>query len=133
MMIVGMAFEQEKDTLLANKDYQDLEKKLLTMGGRELVYMPSPSRLIRYIIDYGRLWVDIPVRRVKGKPSQCHDNVELLRKKRQHKYAACHGYALSPDGLWRQHSWLHEGDTIIETTVPRTAYYGVVLNAPNGS
>src|SRR5258708_7764341 len=38
------------------------------------------------------------------------------------------GYALSKDGLWRQHSWLvtPEGG-LVETTVRRAAYFGAVL------
>ena len=41
------------------------------------------------------------------------------------------GYALSDDGLWRQHSWLIAKPgrrwTVIETTCRRLLYYGVVL------
>jgi hypothetical protein len=38
------------------------------------------------------------------------------------------GYGLSEDGLWRQHSWLWNGKKVLETTVPRTIYFGVMLN-----
>ena len=42
------------------------------------------------------------------------------------------GYALSEDGLWRQHSWVVQPMTrtvkVWETTVERVAYFGVVLN-----
>ena len=128
-MIVGLAFDHMKTEVLANGDYQDLEAKLLTMGGRELVYMPSPSEFIRYLTYHGRLFAGMPVKHARGKPSQCHDNVEALYKKRPKKYKMCHGYGLSPDGLWRQHSWLLEGETIVETTVERVAYYGVVIES----
>jgi hypothetical protein len=38
-------------------------------------------------------------------------------------------YALSQDGLWRQHSWNYNSDEdlVIETTQERIAYYGTVL------
>jgi hypothetical protein len=37
------------------------------------------------------------------------------------------GYALSDDGLWRQHSWgiLREG--VLETTKVRVKYFGILL------
>jgi len=37
------------------------------------------------------------------------------------------GWALSNDGIWRQHTWLLKGKAIVETTSPREKYYGFVL------
>jgi hypothetical protein len=37
------------------------------------------------------------------------------------------GWALSDDGLWRQHSWILRGKTVIETTETRVRYFGVTL------
>jgi hypothetical protein len=40
------------------------------------------------------------------------------------------GFALSPDGLWRQHSWALSsapGGRVVETTVTRVAYAGLPL------
>jgi len=34
---------------------------------------------------------------------------------------------LSPDGLWRQHSWATEGKKILETTKARSQYFGYLL------
>jgi len=59
--------------------------------------------------------------------SQCHDNCEILLacKKINHIYT---GYALSPDGLWRYHSWgIDKNNTIIETTEPRLLYFGSII------
>lgn len=40
------------------------------------------------------------------------------------------GYALSPDGLWRQHSWAYGDNLMIyETTVERVMYFGVELSS----
>lgn len=40
------------------------------------------------------------------------------------------GYALSDDGLWRQHSWGLEADgVVVETTFERRSYVGIVLPA----
>ena len=43
-------------------------------------------------------------------------------------YRLVTGYALSDDGLWRQHSWVMDDQVIYETTVKRTQYYGFVLD-----
>ena len=42
------------------------------------------------------------------------------------------GYALSADGIWRQHSWLVAFDNedypyIVETTEERISYYGFAM------
>lgn len=37
------------------------------------------------------------------------------------------GYALSADGLWRQHSWGILRDGILETTERRIKYFGLIL------
>jgi hypothetical protein len=37
------------------------------------------------------------------------------------------GYSLSDDGLWRQHSWGLRREGILETTVSRVKYFGVLL------
>jgi hypothetical protein len=36
------------------------------------------------------------------------------------------GYALSDDGLWRQHSWDVLRDGILETTKARQKYFGIL-------
>lgn len=60
-----------------------------------------------------------------GRQSACHHNVvELLAGDRT--LGAATGYALSADGLWRQHSWgVCSSGTVIETTAERIAYFGV--------
>jgi len=37
-------------------------------------------------------------------------------------------YALSDDGMWRQHSWVLVGERLVETTEEREQYFGVVLS-----
>jgi hypothetical protein len=58
----------------------------------------------------------------KMKKSNCHDNCAKLFKKGKLKELHT-GYALSDDGLWRQHSWgISSNNKIIETTIPRLIY-----------
>lgn len=61
----------------------------------------------------------------KMSDSMCHDNcAELLHKGLCN--AMVTGYALSPDGAWRHHSWCLDHEcNIIETTERRIAYIPV--------
>ncbi len=58
----------------------------------------------------------------------CHRNVARVWVSRQPGIVGIGtGYALSEDGLWRQHSWGVLKNGILETTVARTKYFGVML------
>jgi hypothetical protein len=51
----------------------------------------------------------------------------LWLKKEEELVAVATGYALSDDGLWRQHSWGMRRDAIIETTEARVLYFGFLM------
>ena len=66
---------------------------------------------------------------VKWKQSNCHENSYLLVKNSPENLEVMTWFALSDDWLWREHSWIiNEVWDIIETTVPRVAYYWYILN-----
>ncbi len=127
-MIVGMAFNHIKKDVIADPLYLAVEQKLLSLGGREMVYMPSSPLVLTAILERGQTFDAKGLQCKRGEPSRCHDNVVVLAEKHKGKYQMVHGFGLSPDGLWRLHSWLiDKHNTVIETTVPRTQYYGIVL------
>jgi hypothetical protein len=58
----------------------------------------------------------------------CHQNVAAAwRNRRTGIIAIATGYALSDDGLWRQHSWGILRNGILETTEVRIRYFGILL------
>jgi hypothetical protein len=60
--------------------------------------------------------------------SRCHENVARVWTRKRHGVLGIGtGYALSDDGLWRQHSWGVRREGVLETTVPRTKYFGLLL------
>ena len=62
------------------------------------------------------------------KRSSCHANVSALwQGRRRGIVGIATGYALSVDGLWRQHSWGLLRDGVLETTETRLKYFGIVL------
>jgi hypothetical protein len=70
--------------------------------------------------------------------SRCHANVSSLwlRGEPEHDPVMMigTGYALSKDGLWRQHSWGHtRNGSLVETTSPRDSMFGLVLQGTDSA
>ena len=59
--------------------------------------------------------------------SRCHSNCAHIWNCKPKEYKIVTGWALSDDGIWRQHTWLLRSKAIVETTSPREKYYGFVL------
>lgn len=108
----------------------DLRQKLLAFAGEAVCFPPYEEDLDN-ILNYGQFWVGSNVKLMRGEPSQCHANSANLWEQNKEATRICTGYALSEDGMWRQHSWLvwhkSRSNQIIETTAKRIAYYGFVM------
>lgn len=108
----------------------ELRAKLLDFAG-EAVCLPDYEEDLDNILKYGQFWLGNNVKHMKGEPSHCHSNASNLWEQNKDITNICTGYALSDDGLWRQHSWLiwHKArsNQIVETTTSRIAYYGFVM------
>ncbi len=108
-------------------DLKILKGLLLGLGGMHLVAPPSPDAGLPLLIDAGFVMAG-PVVRRSMKRSECHRNVaEIWAEKRHELVGIGTGYSLSDDGLWRQHSWGLRREGILETTVMRVKYFGVLL------
>lgn len=111
-----------------------LRELLLSFGGEEAC-LPVKEPDLGNILQYGQLWAGQPVRLVKGEASKCHRNSACLweANRGESSLFICTGYALSKDGMWRQHSWvlLLDGNRriLLETTKKRVAYYGFAMDA----
>jgi hypothetical protein len=108
-------------------EIEPLRTLLLEIGGVELV---APSGLdldVSFLIDEGFLMGDSIICEMMER-SLCHENVARLWKaKHRGLVGVGTGYALSDDGLWRQHSWGVRRSGILETTKVRMKYFGRVL------
>lgn len=115
------------------KQFLFLHNVLLAIGGSETCF-PCFEPDMEAILFRGRYFSG-KSKMMKGKPCQCHSNSCKLwvKNHEEHDVAICTGYALSADGMWRQHSWLiwrqkdENKETVIETTKKRKAYYGFVM------
>jgi len=118
--------EKEKEQFLRLHDI------LLQIGGYETCF-PVVEEDMEKILSRG-YYRKGTSKMMEGSPSRCHSNVCNLYvlNQRVADVTICTGYALSNDGLWRQHSWLlHRYKTrtqhrtrVIETTTKRVAYFG---------
>ncbi len=129
----------------ASPQQKALQQLLLGFGGEEacLAFKDSDEPKI---IARGQLWSGAGSIRTRGEPCRCHQNsvrlfasvLESCSKESDAPLqdrlglAVATGYALSNDGMWRQHSWcierMRRGVRPIETTEPRVAYFGFVLS-----
>ena len=116
-----------------------LAARLLRIGGTSVLFPPDDPAYMRRLLR-GERWtpgVNAALRRQPGAPSQCHRNTarwwEANAPTHGVRVAMVTGYALTPDdGLWREHTWglwlrPRAGTTIVETTVARSVYFGLVL------
>jgi hypothetical protein len=116
-----------RDASKSQPELKKLKPLLLRFGGDYLVAPPKPDpdllRLLQWGIVTGGRIVLKPMKR-----SSCHENVSVLwRKRRFGTVGIATGYALSEDGLWRQHTWGLLRDGILETTATRLVYFGIIL------
>lgn len=113
--------------------WQRWEQRLLAHGGDAVVALPDPEEALGELLEHAR--VSVPGRTgtllLSGRPSDCHGNVaRLWTAKELPLRCVATGYALSDDGLWRQHSWaVQDNGAVVETTEVREMYAGVCLDA----
>lgn len=112
---------------------EELGRRLLAFGGSGACF-PDIEEDMALILQYGQLWNGWSnTIRMEGEPCQCHSNSAWLMRANEDTNTCltiATGYALSADGIWRQHSWLvqkRRSIRIIETTKKRVLYYGAAL------
>lgn len=110
-----------------------LREVLMRHGGLMLVAPQTYDPDLDALLVYGRLLDASTTKLVLGRESDCHGNVSRLWRKRPEAIVIVVGYALSDDGLWRQHTWGAEAGYVIETTEPRLAYFGVPLSSEHAA
>lgn len=110
-------------------DLRILTERLLQIDGTRVVLPLDGEPDLTILLARGYATAG-PARRVPMQASQCHRNASLLFRRKKEATRIVTGYALSEDGLWRQHSWVwvrNGHPPLLETTEPRALYYGVIL------
>jgi hypothetical protein len=116
-----------KIAILQQPEIKTLRALLLRVGGTELVAPPWRDCRASALI-YAGFVMDGCVMLRTMRPCSCHRNASRLwSRKRNGLIGIGTGYALSGDGLWRQHSWGMGRRGIVETTEVRFTYFGQLL------
>ncbi|MDR3772306.1 MAG: hypothetical protein P4L26_03095 [Terracidiphilus sp.] len=107
-------------------DLRRLKSLLLRLGGDFLVAPPKHDPDVPILLLSGFL-MSGPVTMKSMKASMCHQYIAKIWKTRRFGIVGvATGYALSDDGLWRQHSWGILRSGVLETTEERTKYFGIL-------
>jgi hypothetical protein len=116
-----------RESVQQQPEIEALRGLLLAIGGTELVAPPGLDPDVRLLITSGFV-MGGPVQHEFIRDSKCHENIARAWKGRKSGIVGIGtGYALSGDGLWRQHSWGLRREGILETTVERVKYFGLLL------
>lgn len=113
------------EIVLEEPRYAQFYELLLSYGGDAVVpiYEEDLGKLLkRGRFSSGRSTL------MKGRDSNCHSNSAALWDANKDKAIIVTGWALSADGIWRQHSWVKDlSGKLYETTQKRKAYFGFDL------
>jgi hypothetical protein len=105
---------------------RNLRTKILATGGIEVNFY-GKEPFLELLLEFGQIWPEEGVGFLKGKRSNCFFNSIRYVLAHEKTMSLVLGYALSEDGLWRQHGWVWNSkkERILETTVNRELYFGI--------
>lgn len=115
------------------EDILTLREVLLEFGGFEVCFPSFESEKdLKALLTTGQAWRSRGLKMRRGRDIRCHANSALLWDANRDRLQIATGYALSKDGMWRQHSWCIEKrprrPRVVETTLPRLCYFGDLLS-----
>lgn len=111
-----------------------LEDKLSSFIPNSKMYY-SDDKYMSDIISKGQFMYGKGARLIKGELHQCHNNAIDIFYDNKEDCLIATGFAFTQGNVWVEHTWIvHYLDKekskyeIIETTIKRTAYFGVILD-----
>jgi hypothetical protein len=108
-------------------ELERLKELLLHLGGEFLVAPPKPDQDVPMLLEQGFL-MSGPIMLNVMESSSCHRNVASVWIRKEFGIVGiATGYALSDDGLWRQHTWGVLRAGVLETTEERLKYFGLLF------
>jgi hypothetical protein len=107
-------------------DALELRNTLLSIAGEAVVAPPNNYESdMTALLQSGRVISGAPAFKEMSDNS-CHQNAaKLWRESGQPTFGIGTGFGLN-GGLWRQHTWAMDSETIIETTDTREIYFGIL-------
>jgi len=118
-----------RNSVFHDSSLESLKNRLLDIGGWA-VCLPKIEEDLYEIMTRGRKFAGQSIV-MRGEDCACHSNSACLWDANRESLYICTGYALSKDGMWRQHSWCVKPTKrtwrVIETTLKRVQYYGYIM------
>ena len=103
-----------------------VEKMLLRLGGSFAIVRHNEQDY-QALVECGEVIDGTKAISERGEPNECHLNAARAFATDPAGVDIWTGYALSKDGIWRQHSWYSKNGVVHETTQPRVAYCGIIM------
>jgi hypothetical protein len=132
----GRDQQAQLDRVIAGRSAQEsaaLAKRLHEIRKPARVHELAPDGIYwqdrRYddlLLRQGKVISPSIIRSINGQPGLCNENCAALFWVHHPKYKVATGYVYQ-NGMWCRHTWLMEGEAIIETTSERDVYFGVIL------
>jgi hypothetical protein len=108
----------------------ELDARLLALGGKHVDLEPDSYERL-FVSRHARVFDPEGLRFVSGKVGSSHASVAaffaLDQVSGSGEYDIVTGYALGEGDTWVRHSWLWDGERIVETGARHAQYYGVLL------
>ena len=124
--------ELMREAFAGDQKYIRLESTLLAISGKRMVWMPEPH--LDELLSRGKVFPKhFRFLSTRGPANECHQPTARKYERMPEYYQIATGYALSKDGLWRQHSWIccrnpSRGAPYEPTPIKRECYYGFLLS-----
>ena len=122
--IIGSELEKP-----VHESVKELCSHLIKLGGNMVVveFHESPV-FCKALVKFGEIIASAKLEISNGEERECHTNSAMLWSQNREDSFLVTGFALSEDGVWRRHSWVKTNDdTLIETTIKREKYFGMIL------
>lgn len=117
--------ERMKQAIASQPALNYLYGRLLEVGGKAVAarYEEDAEKILERGVEMSPKGLKMMV----GNKSACHANTARLYEANFKVVKIVTGYALSPDQVWRQHTWGLWDNKVVETTEKRTKYFGFIL------
>lgn len=104
--------------------HQALATTLSNLAPGEIIW--QDDNYDQLILEHGNRMGPSSIQLTHGRKGLCHENCAALFWVHYPAYQIATGYVYQ-SGVWGRHSWLMDGEAILETTTQRDIYFGVIL------
>ena len=134
----GLAADNRMLTQSESDPKKQRLKVILGQAAGEAAIIAEPEADLDALLERASFFVGTEIAFAGGAENRCHMNSAIFWLNNENSCSLMTGYALSEDGIWRQHSWCllfkdpisgkDINSCVVETTERRLLYYGFKLN-----